>query len=172
MPFDLSFLNEAGLIACGLGGLVGLVLGLSGAGGGVIAVPLLVFGLNLPMQAAAPVGLIAVGLAAGIGAALGLREGIVRYRAAALIGLFGMLVAPLGVWLAQRLPNAPLLLGFILGPMMEEYLRRALLLSRGDWSVFVTRPLSAGLLSAALLLLVFVLMPSIKAKRDEAFVGD
>lgn len=114
MPFDLTFLNEAGLIACGLGALVGLVLGLTGAGGGVIAVPLLIFGLNLPMQAAAPVGLIAVGLAAGIGAALGLREGIVRYRAAALIGVFGMLVAPLGVWLAQRLPNAPLLLGFSL----------------------------------------------------------
>ena len=49
---------------------------------------------------------------------------------------------------------APLLLGFVLGPMMEENLRRALLLSRGDWSVFVTRPLSAGLLGAAVLLLV------------------
>jgi putative tricarboxylic transport membrane protein len=45
---------------------------------------------------------------------------------------------------------APLLLGFILGPMMEENLRRALLLSRGDWSVFVTRPLSAGLLACSL----------------------
>ncbi len=44
---------------------------------------------------------------------------------------------------------APLLLGFILGPMMEENLRRALLLSRGDWSTFLTRPLSAGLLVAA-----------------------
>jgi len=67
---------------------------------------------------------------------------------------------------------APLLLGFILGPMMEEYLRRALLLSRGDWSVFVTRPLSAGLLAAAALLLVVVLMPSVKSKREEAFVED
>jgi TctA family transporter len=55
---------------------------------------------------------------------------------------------------------APLLLGFILGPMMEENLRRALLLSRGDWSVFVTRPLSAGLLAAAALLLVIVLLPA------------
>ena len=44
---------------------------------------------------------------------------------------------------------APLLLGFILGPMMEENLRRALLLSRGDWTTFATRPLSAGLLLAA-----------------------
>ena len=67
---------------------------------------------------------------------------------------------------------APLLLGFILGPMMEENLRRALLLSRGDWSVMITRPLSAGLLAAALLLVVIVALPSIKAKREEAFVED
>ena len=67
---------------------------------------------------------------------------------------------------------APLLLGFILGPMMEENLRRALLLSRGDWSVFVTRPLSAGLLVAAALLLAIVLLPSIKKKREETFVED
>jgi len=67
---------------------------------------------------------------------------------------------------------APLLLGFILGPMMEENLRRSLLLSRGDWSVFVTRPISLGLLLAALLLLVIVLLPAVKAKREEAFVED
>ena len=67
---------------------------------------------------------------------------------------------------------APLLLGFILGPMMEQNLRRALLLSRGDWSVFVTRPLSAGLLVAAALLLAIVLLPSIKKKREETFVED
>lgn len=64
---------------------------------------------------------------------------------------------------------APLLLGFILGPMMEENLRRALLLSRGDWSTFVTRPLSAGLLLAAVLMVVVVMLPSIKSKREEAF---
>ncbi|MEJ6001910.1 tripartite tricarboxylate transporter permease [Paucibacter soli] len=64
---------------------------------------------------------------------------------------------------------APLLLGFILGPMMEENLRRALLLSRGDWGTFFTRPLSAGLLAAALLLVVIVMLPSIKSKREEAF---
>jgi TctA family transporter len=67
---------------------------------------------------------------------------------------------------------APLLLGFILGPMMEENLRRALLLSRGDWTVFATRPLSASLLGAALVLLVIVLLPSIRSKREEAFVED
>ena len=64
---------------------------------------------------------------------------------------------------------APLLLGFILGPMMEENLRRAMLLSRGDPTTFLTRPLSLGLLLAAAALLVIVLMPSIKKKREEAF---
>jgi putative tricarboxylic transport membrane protein len=67
---------------------------------------------------------------------------------------------------------APLLLGLILGPMMEENLRRALLLSRGDWTVFVTRPLSAGLLIAAVILLGIVLLPAVKNKREEAFVEE
>jgi TctA family transporter len=84
----------------------------------------------------------------------------------AIFGVIGYLFIKLGT------EPAPLLLGFILGPMMEEYLRRALLLSRGDWSVFVTRPLSASLLLAALALLVVVMLPSIKAKREEAFVED
>ncbi|RPE73027.1 TctA family transporter [Tibeticola sediminis] len=64
---------------------------------------------------------------------------------------------------------APLLLGFILGPMMEEYLRRALLLSRGDWSVFVTRPISAGLLITAAALLLVVVVPAVQARRAQAF---
>ncbi|HVK31833.1 MAG TPA: tripartite tricarboxylate transporter permease [Burkholderiaceae bacterium] len=64
---------------------------------------------------------------------------------------------------------APLLLGFILGPMMEENLRRALLLSRGDWSTFLTRPLSAGLLAGAVAMIVVVTLPAIKSKREEAF---
>ena len=64
---------------------------------------------------------------------------------------------------------APLLLGFILGPMMEENLRRALLLARGDWTTFVTRPLSAALLLVALVLLVVVALPAIRRKRRVAF---
>ncbi len=67
---------------------------------------------------------------------------------------------------------APLLLGFILGPMMEENLRRALLLARGDWTTFMTRPLSAGLLIAAVLMVVVVMLPSIKNKREVAFKED
>jgi putative tricarboxylic transport membrane protein len=69
------------------------------------------------------------------------------------------------VFIKLGLEPAPLLLGFILGPMMEENLRRALLLSRGDWSVFVTRPLSAGLLAAAALLLVIVLLPAVDQEQ-------
>jgi TctA family transporter len=64
---------------------------------------------------------------------------------------------------------APLLLGFILGPMMEENLRRAMLLSRGDPSTFFTRPLSLGLLLGAVALVVLVALPGIKSKRQEAF---
>jgi putative tricarboxylic transport membrane protein len=64
---------------------------------------------------------------------------------------------------------APLLLGFILGPMMEENLRRAMLLSRGDATTFITRPLSASLLAVSALLLIIILLPAIRKKREEAF---
>ena len=84
----------------------------------------------------------------------------------AIFGVVGYTFIKLGM------EPAPLLLGFILGPMMEENLRRALLLSRGDWSVFVTRGLSASLLAVAALLLLIVFLPSIKKKREEAFVED
>jgi TctA family transporter len=73
-----------------------------------------------------------------------------------IFGFIGYLFSKLGC------EAVPLLLGFILGPMMEEYMRRALLLSRGDWSTFVTRPLSVGLLAAAVLLLLIVLLPAVK----------
>ena len=65
--------------------------------------------------------------------------------------------------------SAPLLLGLILGPMMEENLRRAMLISRGDPMTFIERPLSAGLLGAAVLLLLIVLAPAVRKKRAEAF---
>ena len=67
---------------------------------------------------------------------------------------------------------APLLLGFILGPMMEENLRRAMLLSRGDPMTFITRPLSATLLAISLLLLIIIMLPAIRKKREEAFVEE
>jgi len=64
---------------------------------------------------------------------------------------------------------APLILGFILGPMMEENLRRGMLLSRGDPSVFFTRPLSLAFLLMAVAMLIVVALPSIRRKREDAF---
>ncbi len=84
----------------------------------------------------------------------------------AIFALVGYLFYKLGC------EPAPLLLGFILGPMMEENLRRSLLLSRGDWTTFLTRPLSSGLLIAAALMVLVVAMPSIKKKREVAFQED
>jgi uncharacterized membrane protein YfcA len=103
------------------GCLVGVVLALTGAGGGILAVPLLVFGAQLSMAQAGPIGLMAVGLSSLLAALLGLRDGIVRYKAAALIALSGMLVSPLGLWLAQRLPNRPLALMFALVLLWVAY---------------------------------------------------
>ncbi len=73
------------------------------------------------------------------------------------------------VFIKLECEPAPLLLGFVLGPMMEENLRRALLLSRGDPTVFFTRPISLALLVVCAILLVLVAAPSIARKREEAF---
>jgi uncharacterized protein len=100
------------IVAVALGAAVGLILALTGAGGGILAVPLLVFGVHLSIVEAAPIGLLAVGFASAVGALLGLREGLVRYRAAALIGLVGMGLAPAGVRLARVVPNEPLTIAF------------------------------------------------------------
>jgi TctA family transporter len=80
-----------------------------------------------------------------------------------IFALFGLICVKLAC------EPAPLILGFILGPMMEENLRRAMLLSRGDASVFFTKPISAALLAIAVLLLVIVMAPAVKKKREEAF---
>jgi putative tricarboxylic transport membrane protein len=86
-----------------------------------------------------------------------------------LVGLFGVLGY---LFIKLGMEPAPLLLGYILGPMMEENLRRTLLLSRGDWGVFVARGLSASLLALAALLLLLVLLPAFKKKREVAFAED
>jgi TctA family transporter len=81
----------------------------------------------------------------------------------ALFGVLGYLFAKL------ECEPAPMLLAMILGPMMEEHLRRALMLSRGDPTVFLTRPISCGILLVAAIALVAALLPSIRTKREEAF---
>ena len=84
----------------------------------------------------------------------------------ALFGLFGYICAKVGA------EPAPMLLGFIIGPMMEEYLRRALLLSRSDPMVFLERPISATMLILSALAMAVVLLPSLRKKREEAFKED
>ncbi len=152
------------MLAVALGAIIGLVLALTGAGGGVLAIPLLVFGLHLPLQQAAPVGLVAVGLASALGAAMGLRQGIVRYRAAALIGAAGMLMAPVGVVMAQHLPNRPLLAAFALVLIYTAWrmLRRPVLVdssaqavpcrvSAADQRLTWTRPCARALVGTGLI---------------------
>ncbi|WP_300436570.1 sulfite exporter TauE/SafE family protein [Zoogloea sp.] len=95
-----------------LGSIVGMLLGLTGAGGGVLAVPVLMLGLGMSMTEATPVALIAVGSAAWLGGLAGLRQGLVRYRAALLMACLGALSAPVGVSLAHRLSPAVLVAVF------------------------------------------------------------
>lgn len=91
------------LTAIVLGILTGLILGITGAGGGILAVPALVVGLGFDMVTAAPVALIAVGMAALVGATDGLRKHQVRYKAAILMAIMGALCSGIGVWIAHSL---------------------------------------------------------------------
>jgi putative tricarboxylic transport membrane protein len=97
------------------------------------------------------------------------------------IGVFSLSNAPFDVYLMALFgvlgyvfrkldcEPAPMMLGFILGPMMEEYLRRAMLISKGSAMVLVTRPISATLLAISAVALVVVLLPALRRKREEAF---
>jgi TctA family transporter len=84
----------------------------------------------------------------------------------AVFGLLGYICTKL------ECEPAPMILGFILGPLMEENLRRAMLLSRGDPTVFITKPISAGFIIASLILLVIVALPALRKKRQEVFVEE
>jgi uncharacterized protein len=95
-----------------IGILVGVLMGLTGAGGGILSVPLLVFLLHLPISEAGPIALTAITLSAGVGAIIGLNTKVLRYKAAIFMAAFGLTLSPLGLWLAQKIPNAPLLIAF------------------------------------------------------------
>ncbi|MFY2951410.1 MULTISPECIES: sulfite exporter TauE/SafE family protein [Achromobacter] len=107
-----------------LGLCIGVSLGLTGAGGGILAVPALMFGLGLTLPQAAPVALIAVGIASAVGAVQGLLRGLVRYKAAMLMAAMGALTAPLGLSLARHLPAHRLSLIFA-GVMLLVAVRMA-----------------------------------------------
>jgi putative tricarboxylic transport membrane protein len=86
---------------------------------------------------------------------------------AIMVAAFGLV----GYWLVKHeFEPAPMLLGFVLGPLMEENLRRAMLIARGDPTTFLVRPISGTLLAIAALLLVVAVLPMIRSKRDEVFV--
>ena len=78
---------------------------------------------------------------------------------AAVFGVLGF------VWIRLGCSPAPMLLGFVLGPMLEENLRRALVVSRGDPSVFVTRPISLVFVAATVLILVAAAAPAVRRRR-------
>ena len=82
----------------------------------------------------------------------------------AIFGIFGYVCVKL------ECEPAPLILGFILGPLMEENLRRAMLLSRGDWFVFFQRPISLAMLLIAAFLLLIIIAPTVRKTREEAFI--
>ena len=94
------------MLAISLGILVGLVLGLTGAGGSVLAVPLLIWGMGWSLPQAIPTALIAVALAAFVGTATAWPQGIVRYRAAITMASTSILTAPLGLYTPADFPPA------------------------------------------------------------------
>lgn len=100
------------MIALALGTVVGLVLGLTGAGGSIFAVPLLVVGLGLDLLQATPIALLAVFGSTAFGAAAALRRGQVCHRAALLIGIAGSVATPIGIYLASRASQLAVYLAF------------------------------------------------------------
>jgi uncharacterized protein len=96
-----------------LGLAIGVLMGVTGAGGGVLAVPALVFGLGIAMQEAAPISMVAVSIAAWVGAVEGLWRRVVRWRAAIVIALAAAPFAALGVTIAHRVPDLALRIVFV-----------------------------------------------------------
>lgn len=109
--------------------MVGVVLGLTGAGGGMLAVPALMFGLHWSVTQAAPVALLAVALSASLGALQGLRKGLARYRAALLMAAVAVPMSALGLSWAQTLPTTVLTLLFVAVMVLAAF---RLLRQQGD----------------------------------------
>lgn len=95
-----------------------------------------------------------------------LNSNVANIYITAIISIFGYVLSKLGC------EAAPMLLGFVLGPMMEEYFRRALILSHGSYSIFATSPISLSLLVVTAILITIMALPSVKKKREEAFQED
>jgi putative tricarboxylic transport membrane protein len=117
--------------------------------------------LSIPYRALFP----AIVLFACIGC-FSINQNIFDVYAIGFFGVVGYILIRFGC------EPAPLLLGFVLGPLLEEHLRRAMIISRGDPTVFITRPISATLLGLALLAVIVAVLPSIRKKRKEVFVEE
>ncbi|MGV3575870.1 MAG: tripartite tricarboxylate transporter permease [Devosia sp.] len=117
--------------------------------------------LSIPYRALFP----AIVLFASIGC-YSINQNIFDVFAIGFFGIVGYVLIRLGC------EPAPLLLGFVLGPLLEEHLRRAMIISRGDPMIFIERPISATLLGLALLAVVIAVLPSIRSKRKEVFVEE
>lgn len=117
--------------------------------------------LSIPYRALFP----AIVLFACIGC-YSINQNIYDVFAIGFFGIVGYVLIRLGC------EPAPLLLGFVLGPLLEEHLRRAMIISRGDPMIFLERPISATLLALALLAVVLAVLPSIRRKRKEVFVEE
>jgi uncharacterized membrane protein YfcA len=105
-------MDQSILLIIFLGAFVGLLMGLTGAGGGILSVPLLVFFLHLPMAQASPIALCAIAFSASIGAVIGLNNHTLRYKAAIFMSIFGLILSPVGLWIAKIIPNNPLIILF------------------------------------------------------------
>src|ERR1700743_1585500 len=114
--------------------------------------------LTVPYRFLAP----AILLFCAIGA-YSLQNSTFHVMQVAIFGVVGYMFVRLGC------EGAPFLLGLVVGPQMEEYFRRAMLLSRGDPMVFLQRPISLGLLIATGVLLILMALPSLRKAREEAF---
>jgi putative tricarboxylic transport membrane protein len=117
--------------------------------------------LSIPYRALFP----AIVLFACIGC-FSINQNIYDVYAIAFFGVVGYVLIRFGC------EPAPLLLGFVLGPLLEEHLRRAMIISRGDPMIFLTRPISATLLGLAVLAVVVAVLPGIRRKRKEVFVEE
>lgn len=126
-----------------IGICIGLVLGLTGAGGSIFAVPLLMAGLQWPITQAATAALLAVAVSAAVGAGLAWRHSYVRYRAATLMALIGMLFAPAGIAAADYLPEFVLKLLFA-GVLVIVGMRMYRMAQRSKEDASVVRAAVAG----------------------------
>ncbi|WP_220635595.1 sulfite exporter TauE/SafE family protein [Georgfuchsia toluolica] len=115
-----------------IGTVIGFILGLTGAGGSILAVPLLMAGLDWPITQAATVSLLAVAVAAAVGALMAWRHSYVRYRTATFIAVIGVMVAPFGIRVANTLQPSMLIIIFsiVLGIVAIRMFRSAVIASK------------------------------------------